>query len=109
MRVRHLRREIKLEIGIVVHVRVPEANQRPAVLREDRLLKDRLERGVQRLADVLHEHRRADANGRLERAQVIGVGELDNLERVFRLHRLDPRVRLVLRVDHQRPALPSRD
>ena len=108
MRVGHLGREVELEVGIVVHVCVSKPNQRPAVLCEDSLLEDGLQRRVEHLADVLHQHGVADANGRLEGSQVVRISELDHLERVLLLHRLDPRVGLVLRVDHQRPPLPAR-
>eukprot|EP00955_Chlamydomonas_euryale_P005025 53594-Chlamydomonas_euryale.AAC.1 len=73
-------------------------------LLEQLFQQQRLQAGVELLADILQQHRDAKLDGVLERAHVVAVGELDDAQVGRRLHLLHPLVGLRLRVDHERPA-----
>mmetsp|Transcript_6911 Transcript_6911/g.16610 ORF Transcript_6911/g.16610 Transcript_6911/m.16610 type:complete len:820 (-) Transcript_6911:3765-6224(-) len=110
VRVGQLGRHEEPEAVRVRHVVVAELDHVLAALLELLLQQDRLERGVELLAHVLHEHPLAEPDAVLERAQEILLGHLAQVEarRAGRLlqvlvapHHLDVPVGLALRVDQQ--------
>ena len=104
MRVAQLGRHVETELVRVLDGRIAEADAVDAALLEQLLEEQRLECGVELLADVLEEHGLAVLDRGLERAQVVAVRQLEYVQIGRRLHRAHPLVRLPLRVNHEGPA-----
>lgn len=103
VRVRQLARQVQAERWVPVHLLVPELHHGGAAGR--RHLEHRVDDRVDVLVDVLEEEREAVLDGELELLEKVAVveGAAAALERLA-LAALDPRHRLLLRVDAQREA-----
>lgn len=70
----------------------------------DSLLKDRLKRGIESLADILKQDREAHLDTLLDGDEELGGRQLDHLQAVVLLLGFEPLVALGLRVNDQWPA-----
>ena len=100
VRVRELRRDVELEVGVVVNVGVANPDHQAVSLLENLLLQDWLQGRVDFLANVLKDHWVPDADAVLQGPQESTVRKLQRSQAVLRLHGFDPLVRLPLGVDH---------
>mmetsp|Transcript_66224 Transcript_66224/g.110616 ORF Transcript_66224/g.110616 Transcript_66224/m.110616 type:complete len:433 (-) Transcript_66224:1802-3100(-) len=93
----------ELEVGVVVHVGVAQADQEPPTGLEDLLGQNGVQGGIQLLPHVLQQHRNAHPDAVLERPEDIGVVQFDDLQALVAIHVLDPLIGLALRIDHEAP------
>eukprot|EP00962_Isochrysis_galbana_P028266 scaffold8907_cov105-Isochrysis_galbana.AAC.3 len=109
VRVGQLGGQVEAEVRVVVHLFVAQPYDLPVAYLDHCARHDGLQRRVELLLDLLHQHRLAKGDGVLEGAQIVGLLERHHLEPVGLLHVADPLVGLLLRVNHQRPAGAARD
>ena len=103
--------ERELEVGVERdHVLAELDHERATRVLVSLVGEHRIEEGVERLDDVLDEHRGAQPDGHLKGLHdLLGrVARLDSLDLHLRLRELEETVSLPLWVDHERPALGDR-
>mmetsp|Transcript_11097 Transcript_11097/g.26039 ORF Transcript_11097/g.26039 Transcript_11097/m.26039 type:complete len:607 (-) Transcript_11097:345-2165(-) len=101
--------EVQLEVVVILDDRVADVDAvRPPRL-VDALGEERFEDRVDRLSDVLEEHRPPVLYARLDVAHEVRLRELVHPQVVVLLHVPDPLVRLELGIHAQGPAAPARD
>ena len=81
-----------------------DANHLRSALLECLLEQKRLEGGIERLSNILHENCSAKAHAVLEGSQKVLVGQFHDIESGFFFHVFHPFIRLTLWINHQRPA-----
>ena len=104
VRVGELRLEVELEVRVVVHLLVAELHHRRPAAFHRLSSHDGVEDGVDVVLEVFNHQRDAVLDAVLHVRDVVGLGELDDLELVAPLL-LDPLDALELGVDHERPSL----
>lgn len=103
MRIAKFGGEIESEVRAVLDDAVTEFHAQSSALLERLLQQQRLQQRVHLLANILQQHRSTELDAVFQRPDQVRVGQLDDVQVVGFLHVLDPLVRLILRVDHQRP------
>ena len=104
VRVRHLGRDEHLEVEIVRDVRVAQSQKIARPLLYHLFQQNRLEGGVQLLLHVLDQAGLPESNAILQYLQEIALAQFSYLQVILLLQFAEPFIRLILRVDYQRPS-----
>jgi len=104
VRITQLSRHIELEVTVVFNGIVTKTDVPRRALLENLFLKYWLNGRVHLLANIFHHYWSTEGNRVFEISQIVGIGELKDLDLTALFHITNPLISLTLRIDKKRPS-----